>query len=70
MFLSREERTLLQMAAEDGIAKIDATIARLRGGNPAAFHDGKSLGGRVFLTKPASGIPYLSFRRSPPEIGR
>ncbi|SIO72608.1 hypothetical protein SAMN05444172_9067 [Burkholderia sp. GAS332] len=70
MFLSQEERTLLQLAAEDGIAKIDATIATLRSGNSAAFHDSDSLRERVFLVEPANAIPHLRFLRSPTEIGR
>ncbi|MCI0151949.1 hypothetical protein KNO81_39635 [Paraburkholderia sediminicola] len=66
MFLRREEHALLQRAAEDGIAKIDAAIATLRSANPAAFHDVKSLRERVFLVEPANEIPCNGFIRPAP----
>ncbi|MFL9998182.1 hypothetical protein [Paraburkholderia sediminicola] len=71
MFLKRDERVLLQLAAKDGIEEINVAIAKLRRGNPAAFHDGDSLRERVFLVQPANWIPCQgSIRPAPTQSPR
>ena len=70
MYLTDAERAALIKAADEKNSAVERLIARLRHANPAAFHTDRSLSARAFLIKPASGIPYLRFVRSPPETER
>ena len=68
MYLSNEDRDALRRAALEGIHAINHRVFRLRTTNPAAFHDGNSLGERVFLVEPRNVTRYSNFIRPASEL--
>jgi hypothetical protein len=58
MYLTLQERRILQLSATGSNQAPERTAAEIRAANPEAFHTNETLPERVFHHKPRGNVPY------------